>query len=209
MDRKVIKTDCILCVWGCGINAYVEDGRLVKVEGMAEHPLNQGVLCPKGENLVDYIYSPDRLKYPMKRADGGWERISWDDALDTIAGKLQRIKDEYGAHALAIFCGSVGVENNELAAKVGGTKAVLDFLPIMRGVRIARGAKGAAGGVRNGKRGLAGLEGETLERARAVRVCPGSRSCGKRWLRNMPLTLWDTPQDRKHCSSAVSVRCFA
>ena len=53
MDK--IKTDCILCVWGCGINAYVEDGRLVKVEGMAEHPLNRGVLCPRGEHLVDYI----------------------------------------------------------------------------------------------------------------------------------------------------------
>jgi anaerobic selenocysteine-containing dehydrogenase len=104
-----------LCVWGCGINAYVEGGRLVKVEGMAEHPLNQGILCPKGRHLVDYIYSPDRLKYPMKRTDGGWARISWDEALDTIAQKLQQIKDKYGAHALAIFCGSIGVENNELA----------------------------------------------------------------------------------------------
>ena len=113
---ELIKTDCILCVWGCGINAYVEDGRLVKVEGMTEHPLNQGVLCPRGRQLVDYVYSPDRLRYPMKRVNSGWERISWDEALDTIAGKLQQIKDEYGAHALAIFCGSIGVENNELAA---------------------------------------------------------------------------------------------
>ena len=113
---KLIKTDCILCVWGCGINAYVEDGRLVKVEGMAEHPLNQGSLCPRGKALVDYVYSPDRLKYPMKKENGGWKRISWDEALDTIATKLQQIKDKYGAKALAIFCGSIGVENNELAA---------------------------------------------------------------------------------------------
>ncbi len=113
---KVIKTDCILCVWGCGINAYVEDGKLVKVEGMTEHPLSQGVLCPRGEHLVDYIYSPDRLKYPMKKRNGDWERISWDEALDTIASKLQQIKDKFGAHALAIFCGSIGVENLELAA---------------------------------------------------------------------------------------------
>ncbi len=112
----MIKTDCILCVWGCGINAYVEDGKLVRVEGMAEHPLNEGVLCPRGEHLVDYIYSPDRLKYPVKKVNGEWERISWDEALDIIAGKLQQVKDEYGAHTLAIFCGSIGVENNELAA---------------------------------------------------------------------------------------------
>ena len=113
---ELIKTDCILCVWGCGINAYVEDGRLVRVEGMTEHPLNQGALCPRGRHLVDYIYSPDRLKHPLKKARGGWKRISWGEALDTIAGKLGQIKEEYGAHALAIFCGSVGVENNELAA---------------------------------------------------------------------------------------------
>ncbi|MFC1864558.1 molybdopterin-dependent oxidoreductase [Chloroflexota bacterium] len=116
MVERIIKTDCILCVWGCGINACVEDGKLVKVEGMTEHPLNQGVLCPRGAALVDYVYSPDRLKYPMKKINSGWERISWDEALDIIAGKLQQIKDEYGAHTLAIFCGSIGVENNELAA---------------------------------------------------------------------------------------------
>ena len=114
--ERIIKTDCIACVWGCGINAYVENGKLVKVEGMAEHPLNEGVICPRAEHLPEYVYSPDRLKYPMKKVNGAWERISWDEALDTVAGKLQRIKDEYGAHALAIFCGSIGVENNELAA---------------------------------------------------------------------------------------------
>ncbi len=113
---EIIKTDCILCVWGCGINAYVEEGKLVKVEGMAEHPLNQGILCPRGSHLVDYVYSPDRLKHPMKKENGGWKRISWNEALNIIATNLQQVKDKYGAHALAIFCGSIGVENNELSA---------------------------------------------------------------------------------------------
>ena len=116
MAKEVVKTDCILCVWGCGINAYVKGVKLVKVEGMTEHPLNQGRLCPKGEALVDYVYPPDRLKHPLKKGNGGWKRISWDEALDIIAEKLQQIKDNYGAHALAIFCGSIGVKNNELAA---------------------------------------------------------------------------------------------
>lgn len=113
---ELIKTDCILCVWGCGINAYVKGGKLVRVEGMTEHPLNQGLLCPKGKALVDYVYSLERLKHPLKRGNGGWKRISWDEALDIIAEKLQQIKESYGAHALAIFCGSIGVENYELAA---------------------------------------------------------------------------------------------
>jgi len=116
MERQVIKSDCILCVSGCGINAYVEDGKLVKVEGMPEHPLNKGGLCPRGENLVEFANAPDRLKYPMKKENGEWKRISWDEALDTIASKLTKIKEEYGAHALAIFNGSMAVENIELAA---------------------------------------------------------------------------------------------
>ncbi|MFC1871750.1 molybdopterin-dependent oxidoreductase [Chloroflexota bacterium] len=133
MATKVIKTDCILCVWGCGINAYVEDGRLVRVEGMKEHPLNKGVLCPRGHHLVDYVYSPDRLGIPLKKADGGWQRISWDEALDTIAARLGQVKDEYGAHALAIFCGSIGVENNELAGfagRFGGAYGTPNFLSV-------------------------------------------------------------------------------
>jgi anaerobic selenocysteine-containing dehydrogenase len=113
---NVIKTDCILCVNGCGINAYVDDGKLVKVEGMKEHPLNQGALCPRGQHLIDIVYSPDRLKYPLKRSGSGWKRISWEEALTEISARLQDIKEEFGAHALAIFCGSIGVENNELAA---------------------------------------------------------------------------------------------
>jgi len=115
-SQQVIKSDCILCVSGCGIDAYIEDDKLVKVTGMFEHPLNKGRLCPRGENLVEYAYAQDRLKYPMKNENGEWKRISWDEALDTIASKLIKIKEEYGAHALAIFCGSMGVENIELAS---------------------------------------------------------------------------------------------
>ena len=47
-DTQVIKTDCALCVNCCGINAYVSQGKLIKVEGMKEHPVNRGGLCPKG-----------------------------------------------------------------------------------------------------------------------------------------------------------------
>ena len=113
---QLIKSDCILCVSGCGIDAYVEDGKLVKVEGMAEHPLNKGKLCPRGYNLVEYANAEERLKYPMKKENGEWKRISWDEALDTIASKLMKIKEEYGAHAVSIFNGSMAVENIELAS---------------------------------------------------------------------------------------------
>ncbi len=115
MAQKVIKTDCIMCINSCGINAYVEDGKLVKVEGMAEHAVSEGYICPRGEALPEYVYSPDRLLHPMKRVDGNWKRISWDEALDTIADKLKQIKERYGAKTLAVYSGSIGTENIELA----------------------------------------------------------------------------------------------
>ena len=106
---EVIKTDCGLCINCCGVNAYVEDGKLVKVEGMPEHWLNKGKLCPKGEHLVDVVYSPARLKYPVKKVNGRFQRISWDDALGEIGAKLLELKEKYGAHTLASWTGSVGV----------------------------------------------------------------------------------------------------
>ncbi|MGI6308529.1 MAG: molybdopterin-containing oxidoreductase family protein [Dethiobacteria bacterium] len=114
-ETRVYKTVCMLCFMVCGINAYVRDGKLIRVEGMKEHPLNQGVICPRGEYLADYVYSPERLKYPLKKENGDWKRISWDEALDTIADKLQKIKSEFGARALALSVGSIGAENIEIS----------------------------------------------------------------------------------------------
>lgn len=115
MAQKVIKSDCILCINSCGINAYVEDGKLVKVEGMKEHGVSKGYICPRGEALPEYVYSPDRILHPMKKVDGEWQKITWDEALDTVADKLKKLKEEYGARALAVYSGSLGTENIELA----------------------------------------------------------------------------------------------
>lgn len=111
-----IQTDCALCINCCGLDCYVEDGKLVKVEGTPEHWLNKGALCAKAKFLVEGTYSPNRLKYPMKRVNGKLERISWDQALDEIAAKLKELKEKYGAHSLATWTGSVGVEHFEMAA---------------------------------------------------------------------------------------------
>jgi len=101
----------------------VEDGVAVKVEGLESHPLNKGKLCPKGEATLDNIYHPERLKYPMKRVDGGFERITWDQALTEIAAKLSRLKNEFGPSVLGVFSGSIGVENLEMAGLTQRFKA--------------------------------------------------------------------------------------
>jgi anaerobic selenocysteine-containing dehydrogenase len=103
---------CIHCAALCGVVAHVKDGYLIKVEGDPEALNNGGTLCPKGLAAKQEIYHPDRLKYPMKRTrpkgdrDPGWVRITWDEALDTIAAKMNEIKDRYGAEAFFLQKGS-------------------------------------------------------------------------------------------------------
>ena len=113
-ESNWIATDCTICYHSCGMRVRVDEGRITEVEGLKEHPLNRGRLCPKGERAMDLVYHPDRLKYPLKRVDGQWKRISWDDALSEISGKLQELKKEFGPEALSIFSGSIGVENLEM-----------------------------------------------------------------------------------------------
>ncbi|MGC1402128.1 MAG: molybdopterin-dependent oxidoreductase [Thermodesulfobacteriota bacterium] len=114
-DSKTILTDCTLCYHSCGTKVTVENGVAVKVEGLKAHPLNKGVLCPKGRVALQNVYDPARLKHPLKRTAGGWEKISWDQALTEISEKLLSLKEKYGPSALGVFSGSIGVENLEMA----------------------------------------------------------------------------------------------
>jgi anaerobic selenocysteine-containing dehydrogenase len=111
MGESIVKTVCGLCAPGiCGMLVHVVDGKMVKVEGDPECPFNRGALCPQGLAAVELVYHPDRLKYPMRRAgkrgEGTWERISWDEALDTIAERLSEVKEKYGPLAVAIGSGT-------------------------------------------------------------------------------------------------------
>ncbi|MBW2444140.1 MAG: molybdopterin-dependent oxidoreductase [Deltaproteobacteria bacterium] len=118
VTRKEIFTDCTLCYHSCGTKVTVEDGKAVKIRGLESHPLNKGRLCPKGARALDVVYSPDRLRQPLKRIDGEFEEIAWDQALDEIAEKLTRLKREYGPQVFGFFCGSIGVENLEMSTLV-------------------------------------------------------------------------------------------
>lgn len=104
-----IPTFCAMCGpgAGCGIYAIVEDGKFIRVEGMKESPLNKGRLCPKAHAAPQWVYSPQRLKYPLRRTgekgEGKFEKITWDQALDIIASKLSEQKEKYGPESLAIL----------------------------------------------------------------------------------------------------------
>ena len=92
----------------CALLAHVEDGRLVKVTGDPDFNI---LACARGISRIRQLYSPHRLKYPMRRAgrrgEDKWERISWEEALDTIAERYRRILEEDGNRAFLSF-GSTG-----------------------------------------------------------------------------------------------------
>ena len=91
-DRQMLGI-CRLCAGGCGLSARVVDGRVVKLDGNPFHPNNQGKLCPKGQAGLQVLYDPDRIKGPMRRVEGGWKQISWEEALGEIANVLQGLRD--------------------------------------------------------------------------------------------------------------------
>jgi len=115
---REVFTDCTLCYHSCGTRVTVEDGRAVKIRGLESHPLNNGRLCPKGASALEIVYSPERLTEPLKKVKGRFQPISWDQALDEIAARLLDLKHRFGPQVLGIFCGSIGVENLEMASLV-------------------------------------------------------------------------------------------
>ncbi|MBW2032346.1 MAG: molybdopterin-dependent oxidoreductase [Deltaproteobacteria bacterium] len=105
-DVKKIRTACRNCHGGCGVIAYVKDGKVIKVEGNPESPISHGTMCSKGLAVTQLAYHPERILYPMKRARKGWERISWDEALDTIAEKFNEVIVKHGAESIVIGQGT-------------------------------------------------------------------------------------------------------
>jgi anaerobic selenocysteine-containing dehydrogenase len=99
-----IHTYCAQSKSRCGVVCTVRDGVFEKIEPDHSHP--NACICVKGTAAPQIVYSPKRLKYPMRRTrpkgepDPGWERIPWDQALDIAARELGRLRDSYGAESV-------------------------------------------------------------------------------------------------------------
>ncbi len=132
---------CESCHSRCRVLVHSEGGRLVDVEEDRSYPLVDQIAPPTKACLrlraaKEFMYHPDRLRFPMKRigekGEGKWQRIPWGQALDEIAGKMKEIKDRYGAEAIADsggtlrtqegwrerFLNLLGTPNNRSGAKV-------------------------------------------------------------------------------------------
>jgi thiosulfate reductase/polysulfide reductase chain A len=149
-SEEELKSTCKMDHSGCGVLVHTEEGRVTRVEGNPQCPINQGTMCAKGLASIQQAYHPDRLKHPLKRAgergEGKWKRISWDEALDTIARRLNEIKKEHGAEAV---CFGKGTGRNEKfllyrLANLFGTPNFLDmgyvcYLPRVHATQITCG----------------------------------------------------------------------
>jgi anaerobic selenocysteine-containing dehydrogenase len=140
---SVIKSHCRMCHGGCGVLVFIKDGKVAKIAGDQDCPINHGTLCSKGLASAQLAYHPDRLTYPVRRVgpklSGKWERISWDEALGTIAARILAYKEKYGAESV-VFGYGTGRENEAAIYRIAnllGSPNVLTAGHFCYGPRIA------------------------------------------------------------------------
>ncbi|MFD2443681.1 molybdopterin-dependent oxidoreductase [Bacillus sp. CGMCC 1.16607] len=98
---KVYQSSCSLNCWdNCGFEVTVEEGKVIKVDGAADHPITKGKICGRGRMLETRTNSEQRLLYPLKKINGAFQQISWELALDEIAAKMQSNKDQFGSTSI-------------------------------------------------------------------------------------------------------------
>jgi anaerobic selenocysteine-containing dehydrogenase len=108
----IINTQCRFCEVGCGIEAHVQDGRLIEVKGFSRHPTSQGIICVRAKHAPEIVHSPLRLTSPLlrtgDRGSGNWREISWENALELLAERLGELKENHGAESVGLYRGAAG-----------------------------------------------------------------------------------------------------
>ncbi|PLS15779.1 oxidoreductase [Bacillus sp. M6-12] len=98
---QIVKSSCPLNCWDCcGFTVSIKNGKVISIDGDKDHPITQGKICGRGRTLADKTNSTERLLYPLKRVDGEFVRISWEQALDEIAAKMAELKNKYGSTSI-------------------------------------------------------------------------------------------------------------
>lgn len=136
---------------GCGMRVYVEDGRPVRIEGDRDNLLSRGFLCEKGRAALELVYHPNRLRYPLRRVgergSNEWQQVTWDDALELVAGAMDKTRKAYGAESVALHRGYakgqadlyIGRFANVFGTPNFGSCGYLCFVPRMHGNILTSG----------------------------------------------------------------------
>ncbi|MFP4447320.1 MAG: formate dehydrogenase subunit alpha [Bacteroidales bacterium] len=110
--EKKVRTTCPYCGVGCQVLLFIQNGKIVRTEGVEDVMPNDGRLCIKGRFGLDYVHSKDRLTKPLIKKNGEFVEASWEEATDLIAEKFNAIKEKYGSEALAGY-GSAKCTNED------------------------------------------------------------------------------------------------
>jgi len=132
MEKTVVTTCPLDCPDNCGVLAKVKDGRVIALKGNPDHGHTQGFLCRKVYKYPKRVYSSNRVLFPLRRFNGDWKRISWDEALDTIAERIGFFQKTYGNGSIMHF---------QRSASWGATKhLVRRFFNLLGGVTGTKGS---------------------------------------------------------------------
>jgi len=105
--QRLVDSICGVCPAGCGVTVHLRDERIERLTPLKGHPC--GIVCPRGSRAGDVVHSKDRLLYPQRRVgtrgDGRYERITWDQAYELWVEHLQKIAEQFGPEANALYTG--------------------------------------------------------------------------------------------------------
>jgi anaerobic selenocysteine-containing dehydrogenase len=138
--RQAVPSACYQCVTRCPNVTYVEDGRVVKIEGQINSIRSEGVMCAKGQGGVNQSNDPDRILYPLRRVgargEGKWKRISWDEALTEVATRVKELMDRGEPEKVMFHYGRMKSSTSKMVKTllgVIGTGTVGDHTSICEG----------------------------------------------------------------------------
>lgn len=118
LDADDQPTVCVLCSHTCGLRVDVRDGRLAEIRADEGNPISHGYVCNKAFSVQAYVEHGQRLRHPLRRrADGGFERISWDTAIAEIAARLEAIRRDHSPRAIGLV--GIGGQANHMDAPYG------------------------------------------------------------------------------------------
>jgi formate dehydrogenase major subunit len=163
------KTTCPYCGTGCEMEVGLHQARIVGVRPVKDAPVSKGHLCVKGRYAFEFVYAEDRVTSPMIRQSGGWQKVSWEEAIRFTARRLQQLAQQYGADSIGLL-GSARATNEENYLTQKFARTVIGTNNVDCCARVCHAPTAAAMKLMLGT-GAATSSFEDIEQAKTILIC--------------------------------------